>query len=150
MTDPQHQITMCISLHQPFASLIAAGLKKTETRTWKPPAWRLGARLGIHAARRWERDQARLWRNLREEFENLPQTLELGAVVAVCTLAEAIRTEDLADHPRRDELMESQAFGDYGAGRWVWRLTDIAAVIPEQVRGYQGFFPVHRPLTPAP
>lgn len=146
-TETYPGVTMRISLHQPYAALIVAGLKRTETRSWKPAAHRIGQRLGIHAARRWDRDQALHWRDLREEL-GLTGMVDLGAVVAVCTLAEAIRTEDLPDHPLYDELMESEPFGDYHDGRYVWRLTDVVPVVPENVRGYQGFFPVHRTLHP--
>lgn len=41
-----------ISLHQPYASLIAYGLKPYETRGWPPPARLIGKRIAIHAAKR--------------------------------------------------------------------------------------------------
>jgi hypothetical protein len=40
----------CISLWQPWASLVAVGAKRIETRGWAT-AYR--GRLGIHAAKRW-------------------------------------------------------------------------------------------------
>lgn len=42
-------MTKAITLHQPWASLIALGVKTIETRSWKPPAALLGERLLIHA-----------------------------------------------------------------------------------------------------
>lgn len=39
-----------ISLHEPYASIIAAGAKTIETRTWAPPANLTGQRIAIHAA----------------------------------------------------------------------------------------------------
>jgi hypothetical protein len=38
-----------ITLWQPWASLIARGLKRYETRSWAPPASLIGKRLAIHA-----------------------------------------------------------------------------------------------------
>ena len=40
-----------ISLWQPYASLIAAGVKTIETRGWAPPKRLMGQRIAIHAAR---------------------------------------------------------------------------------------------------
>ena len=45
-----------ISLWEPFASLVAAGLKMYETRSWAPPLSLVGQRIGIHAAVRLIRD----------------------------------------------------------------------------------------------
>lgn len=39
-----------LSLHQPYASLIASGLKTIETRSWSAPASLIGKRIAIHAA----------------------------------------------------------------------------------------------------
>jgi hypothetical protein len=38
-----------ITLWQPWATLVARGLKVHETRSWWPPAWLVGKRLAIHA-----------------------------------------------------------------------------------------------------
>src|SRR5580658_8419029 len=42
----------CISLWQPWASLIAAGAKPFETRHWRPHVCQIGHRIAIHAAKR--------------------------------------------------------------------------------------------------
>ncbi|MCB1462115.1 MAG: ASCH domain-containing protein [Nitratireductor sp.] len=49
-----------ISLWQPWASLIAAGVKPYETRHWSPPRELIGQRIAIHAAKRVDRDAAGL------------------------------------------------------------------------------------------
>ena len=41
-----------ITLHEPWATLIACGAKKIETRDWAPPRSLIGERIAIHAARR--------------------------------------------------------------------------------------------------
>lgn len=41
-----------ITLHQPWASLIACGAKPYETRSFPPPAGLIGRRIAIHAAAR--------------------------------------------------------------------------------------------------
>lgn len=41
-----------LTLHQPWASLIAVGAKKIETRDWRPPVTiRPGTRFAIHAGK---------------------------------------------------------------------------------------------------
>ncbi len=86
----------CISLTQPWASLIAIGVKSTETRSWR--TWYRGPLL-IHAAKgfpRWARDLCN-----REPFATVlleagyadpgssqvdPAQLPLGAILAVCNV----------------------------------------------------------------
>ena len=43
---------MAVTLHQPWASLIATGLKTVETRSWPGRASLIGERIAIHAGRR--------------------------------------------------------------------------------------------------
>ena len=45
-----------ITLHQPYASLIATHRKRYETRSWPPPAGMINQRIGIHAGKRKSRD----------------------------------------------------------------------------------------------
>ena len=40
-----------ITLHQPWASLVAHGIKNIETRSWPPPQGIIGERIAIHAGR---------------------------------------------------------------------------------------------------
>lgn len=49
-----------ISLWQPWASLIACGVKVYETRDWAPPRDLIGQRIAIHAAKKVDKDAARL------------------------------------------------------------------------------------------
>lgn len=49
-----------ISLWQPWATLIAAGIKPFETRSWAPPRSLIGQTIAIHAARKVDKDAAAL------------------------------------------------------------------------------------------
>ncbi len=49
-----------ISLHQPHASLFAAGLRIYETRSWFPDHGLVGRQIAIHAARYVDKDNIRL------------------------------------------------------------------------------------------
>src|SRR5579885_2158306 len=65
-----------LSLWQPWASLMADGRKKIETRHWRPPAWLLGQPLAIHATMRVDSDAC-------EDFGYDPLTIPRGCVVAI-------------------------------------------------------------------
>lgn len=45
-----------LSLHQPWATLVALGVKTIETRSWPAPDSVIGQRIAIHAAKRFDRD----------------------------------------------------------------------------------------------
>ena len=40
-----------LTLHQPWATLIAAGVKTMETRSWGPPESLIGHRIALHAGK---------------------------------------------------------------------------------------------------
>lgn len=48
----------CISLWQPWASLIACGAKPYETRSWPPPHALIGQTIAIHAAKKIDKGAA--------------------------------------------------------------------------------------------
>jgi hypothetical protein len=50
------ELPPCLTIRQPYASAIVAGIKKVENRSWHPPAHILGQRILIHAGLRVDRD----------------------------------------------------------------------------------------------
>lgn len=121
-----------ISLWQPWATLIARGLKVHETRHW-PTAYR-GA-VAIHAAKTLDLAGApeplcraglgRLW------WAECPS----GAVVAVARLS-GCELADLTDTTRAD-----LAAGNFTPGRYAWRLSKIRPLgEPIPLTGRQGLF----------
>ncbi len=148
-----------ISLFQPWASLVAWGPKKVETRSWHPSR-ELPLTVAIHASRAmpscWElfnhpKDCAHYRESLKEigcpvEFvrgmdrwrvdsAKLPR----GAVLAVATLCRCVRTNWLvkgtaaSSFPGVGELTDRErAFGDYSPGRYAWMLGDVRR-LPEPV-----------------
>lgn len=131
-----------ISLWQPWASLVAAGLKVYETRHWSTDY--RGA-LAIHAAKRrvsivgWEQTAADWAARLSvKSLADLPY----GAFVGINDLTDVVRTEDLAD---LTELERS--FGDFRPGRFAWRTANPRQLQPPIAeRGYQGLWPVGRDM----
>jgi len=138
-----------ISLHQPYASLIAAGAKRYETRTWG--AHYRGLIL-IHASKAWSEEVSALCL-MSPFFEALTagvepvRALPRGAVVAAARLSTCLRVPRTPDAFKQFLATyadaREQAFGDWTSGRYVWRLDDVAA-LPEPIalRGKQGLFTV--------
>ena len=130
-----------ITLWQPYASLIAEGIKRTETRNWKPPASIIGTDIAIHAAMRWTRDEKQEAAYFSQELRELGP-LPLGKVVAVVSI-KAIYSTDGTDWPKVPEVMASYRYGDYSPGRYIWHLTNIRKVAPPFIfTGRQRFFHV--------
>jgi hypothetical protein len=119
------RVLPAITLWQPWASLIALGLKPYETRDWRPPHHLLGQRVAIHAAKRKsvadeispEIEQAMMTATGTVRwFELLPY----GAVVCTAFLESA--------HPA--STVPADPFGDYTPGRWAWHLVDVRPLRP--------------------
>jgi hypothetical protein len=123
-----------ISLRQPWASLVAYGLKQHETRHW-PTDYR--GPIAIHAAKRLDLAGApdRLCQSAFgfAWMDGLP----LGAIVAIAHLTAVARSQDvIAELTRAD-----QAAGNFGPARYAWRLEDVRALkAPVPCIGRQGLF----------
>lgn len=135
-----------LTLWQPWATLIAIGAKKVETRGWRPPA-SLG-RLVICSAQRpmnLERDVAseatrlRIYAALGRRGHPHGDFMLYGRALCVVTVTTVCATDTLARTLSEDE----QAFGDYTAGRFGWVLGDLRVFArPFPVCGRQGIFDV--------
>lgn len=131
-----------ISLWQPWATLVAMGAKRIETRHWSLPPALLGQRVAIHAAK--TRDHICVCRDLPFSiYIPDPDALPFGAVVATVILERCgeITARSAAEldlrHPRE------RAFGNYAPGRYAWVLSDARPLEqPVPFRGAQGWFDV--------
>lgn len=132
-----------ISLHQPYASLIAAGLKKVETRSW--PTTHRGW-LAIHAAKAWRIEQRAAMRRIAEMQPRLfgelfdPHEMPLGAIVAVARLVDCRRMDEAWILEQREIELD---VGGWEVGRYGWVLEDVRPVRPAvALCGRQGLFEV--------
>jgi hypothetical protein len=124
-----------LSLWQPWASAIALGHKRIETRHWST-SYR--GPLAIHAARRWTAEE-REFAAVEHTLGRLPARLPLGAFVAVATLVDIRPTEELYSHIGAIERL----YGNYEPGRFGWLLEDIRPLpAPIGFKGHQGLFNV--------
>lgn len=121
-----------ISLWQPWASAIAVGMKRYETRSW---GTNYRGPLAIHAAKR---PMGEGERDLLEEYP-FPfghSDVPLGAIVATCTLADVIRCSATTRMDDRED-----AWGDFSEGRFAWVLLDVVPTRPAiSAGGAQGLW----------
>lgn len=127
-----------ITLHQPWASAIALGLKGYETRSWAPTYRGL---LAIHAGKLTSGEQMNFLHSLHVNFPSTAQMdyarLPFGAIVCICNLTAVYHAEAL----RPDIAALERALGNFEDGRAALKLelvTTIAPPIP--ARGQQGLW----------
>jgi hypothetical protein len=124
-----------ISLWQPYASAIALGLKRIETRHWST---NYRGPIAIHAAKRWTREQ-REFCATEHSLGRLPNRLPFGAIVAVAVLEDCVPTW----HCKQSVGAVEKIYGDFTDGRYGWQLSHVRALQePVPFRGAQGFFSV--------
>lgn len=131
-----------LSLWQPWASLIAVGAKRVETRAWPAPDWLIGQRIAIHAAKR----DTELWTCVRDPFKQYlpePDSLPLGYVIATARLSRCTVMTEASIAVLAQEHPDEHAFGLYEPGRYAWVLADVEPLaVPVAVRGRQKVFDV--------
>ncbi len=147
-----------LTLHQPWATLVAERYKGAETRDRPAPKTLIGSRIAIHAARRRPRHQE--WNGQVEEIASQLE-LPLGAIVATARLERCVRVlsagftglEVRADtrkvwvvdrfgrEDRDAYLIDSDPYGEYSEGRWIWMLSGVRRVNPPiEARGRRGMW----------
>ena len=128
-----------LSLWQPHAQAIAVGLKPYETRDW---ATSYRGPIAIHAAKRLWTDTGPFHDHaskLLRERGVYRGTMVYGAVVCTAELVDCLRVEML----RGRITAEQEFWGNFGDGRYAFRLANVQALpSPIPWRGQQGFFEV--------
>lgn len=142
---------------QPWASLLAVGQKRIETRGWRT-LYR--GPLLIHASARFDRDsrdlcfgepfRSALDPGRRLGGRDLLARCPTGAALAVAELHDCIPTASARAYVEAGPAPEhggfpahELAFGDYRPGRWAWLLRDVRALpVPIRVRGSLGLWAV--------
>jgi hypothetical protein len=135
-----------LSLTQPWATLVALGAKRIETRSW---CTSYRGPLAIHASKRMPKAASSLcweapFRSVLETggytagsvAATNPFGLPLGAVIAVAILADVqcITSENWPAEPE-------YVFGDYTAGRFAWILGHVQRLSePIPVKGRLGLW----------
>ena len=137
----------CISLWQPWASLIAYEKKLVETRSW---ATSYRGPIAIHAAKRWTREEQEICKT--EPFKTALRgiTLPFGAIIATATLADCLpmggsKGEVAFFYDWVKNLSDTESdFGFYDYDRFGWIFENVQR-LPEPIpyKGAQGLFEVY-------
>jgi hypothetical protein len=138
-----------LSLHQPWATLMAMGVKQVETRSWST---KYRGPLLIHAANKWSPEQDRVAREYRHVLAGT--LMEFGGIIGIVNLTEIvdaastslwinpwIQRRIVIDGALRIPRSE-YALGIYNASRFAWLTTGARTLPIHRVRGYQGLFNV--------
>jgi activating signal cointegrator 1 len=132
-----------ISIQQPWATLIAHGVKKFETRGWRIKDSMLGERIAIHAGK--STAGIKQFKNYSDglmraataglQLDDLP----LGAVIATARIAYVMQTDGA-----HAEIISGQekVIGDWSANRYAWRFTEVVQVKPYPCRGKLSIFDI--------
>lgn len=136
-----------ITIRQPWASLIALGAKRIETRSW---ATNYRGPIAIHASAKFHPSDHMIAMTTPEMSPWLSLVgvgnLPLGEVIATATLVECVPTATgwMADiligrkdfHGTEHELV----FGDFGDFRYGWLLKDVTPIDPVPAKGRLGLW----------
>ncbi len=144
-----------LTLHQPWAQLMAWGLKNIETRSWAAPRNLIGQRIAIHAGKReprptdWNIEVQRVVLQRAGSSHSMP----MGAVVATGRLIECMQVVsdpdsnglvncrgfgELGDAPEYEAVLKTDPYGDFSVDRWMWVFQDVRRVDPVTINGRQG------------
>lgn len=148
-----------ITVLQPYASLIACGAKRIETRSW---ATKYRGPIAIHAGLSKKYSGKVRESPFYEEFskhergpvcmnwDRLPELLPYGKVIAIVDLIDCQKvigkaSLKIGDQKQMIAILENQmriagnefAFGDYEVGRSAWILANVRRIDPVPVRGMQ-------------
>lgn len=121
-----------ITLWEPWASLIAVGAKKIETRSWNT---NYRGRIAIHAAKKIVRIPSVV--NCAIATTELVD-LHHGKIVATAGIVDCVQmTQKMVD----DLAPQEYFFGDWEVGRYAWILKDVKRLDePIPVKGFQGIW----------
>jgi hypothetical protein len=150
-----------LPLWQPWATLVAIGAKRVETRGYPPRRFGLvaGERIAIYATKGLgnprlggltEADlhalcselvfhQALQNADLGDELGTVdPARLPRGMVVATCVIDRASEMTEESIAYLMGHNLEEHAFGFYAPGRWAWVLRDVEELDPPIAARPQG------------
>lgn len=124
-----------LSLYQPWASLIAHGVKRVETRTWLT---KYRGDVAIHATK----SEVKGFGAGVIPYHRLPQGVATphACLLAVVCIDDCILMDE-ENIPTFSEL--ERELGNYKPGNWAWILSNVRLLRePVPAQGYQGIWPV--------
>ncbi|KAK4755501.1 hypothetical protein SAY87_009258 [Trapa incisa] len=138
----------CLTMHQPWASLLVHGIKRIEGRSWPAP---IRGRLWIHAASKVPDEETI---KAMEEFyreiyavngiTNLkfPQHYPVSRLIGCVEVVGCLRREELAAWDKMPEGVRLEALTDFC---WLCERPQ-RLIIPFEMRGYQGVYNLQKKI----
>lgn len=158
-TDQQPVKRHALSMWQPFASLLASGIKTVDSRSRNT---NFRGEFYIHASQAIPRivyDDYYLLKptfrifvnrflhveeNARLSLSDLRQGFTLGAIIGKACLSGSMRSEVLKSIFERDgrghRWTDEESLGDHGPGRWAWPVDSPEILPPTPIKGRQMLF----------
>lgn len=124
-----------ISLWQPWASAMALGFKKIETRSWST---NYRGPLFIHAAKKVIKWPSLYIQKVFDKTAFQPDDLPFGQILCQVDL---IDCKKIFIHNQPSGEME-RLMGDYTPGRYMWATDNLQTLFPFPFKGKQGIFDV--------
>lgn len=141
-----------ITILEPWASLIACGAKRIETRSWST---KYRGPIAIHAGlsqKYYALQQEEPFASALEQFSKVVDIggaveaeyedrieLEYGKVIAIAELVDCIQITDefFAKQLQTGQGQREIAFGDWRRGRYAWILANVRNIEPVPAKGMQ-------------
>jgi len=132
-----------LTVQQPYATLIMEGVKRFETRSWRPPTARTGGPIlvdfAVHAGARFDK-------NTPPEIAHIVswRSYPLGVVLGIAHLVWVYPAEVIRDRERGN--VDELNMGDFSDGRFAWELEVVEVFAkPIPAKGKQGLWEWERP-----
>lgn len=124
-----------LSLTEPYATLIARGVKKIETRSWKT---NYRGKLFIHAS------STKMSKKSKDDKELMAlvsdEILNYGKIVCSCDLVDCVEmTEEFINKVKENH--NEYISGEYSVGRYAWILDNVRILSDKkEVKGHLGIW----------
>lgn len=121
-----------ITVKQPYASLIAAGIKKYEFRTWKS---KYRGKLLIHAGKGIDK-------KAMEKFKDYNLEYPAGCVIAICDMVDCVKIDDEAREMllKENELVYGKTACDKDFDGYGFKLENVKKIEVIPVKGALSFW----------
>lgn len=121
-----------ITIKQPYASLIAAGIKKYEFRTWKS---KYRGKLLIHAGKGIDK-------KAMEKFKNYNLEYPSGCIIAICDMVDCVKIDEETRKMllKENELVYGKAAMDKSFDGYGFRLENVKMIEEISVKGALSFW----------
>ncbi len=121
-----------LSVKEPFATLLANGIKKIETRSWST---KYRGIIYIHASLKIEKYKNTEFNNLIKNMSFMP-----GYILCKANLVDCIYMNEEFINKIKENNYTEYLCGDYQEGRYGWVLENVEVIEPIKAKGKLGIW----------